>query len=1090
MSIFKKITILLFVFTSVQAVVAQTVLTGTVRDAGTKEALTGANVYIMNEENRSLTGTVVDINGEYRLKMPEKQNLRVLFSYVGYKTKTVKYTNQQTINVVLEEATSLTDIEVTAKRVERNKLGQTVRERVSAIQKVNLEGLETANVTNVTEALQGALANVDILTGADPGSGSSIRIRGTSSLSASSEPLFVVDGVPIPVNLSSDFNFATANSDDYSQLLNISPSDILSIEVLKDAAATAVYGSKAANGALLITTKKGSKGKMTFTYSTKLETTKERNSIPMLNAKQYVSLVQDALWNSINDVGVNSSAGVTYQNILQNNNKQYYELSFDPTYKFFDEYNQDVNWLDQITQSGYSYENNFSLSGGGEKAVYRLSLGHLASQGTTIGTDFKRLSGRFSMTYKFSDRMDLAINYSFTRGVRNANYTDNVEGSIRGRALTNLPNMSPYLIGDNGKPTNEYFTPYRVLGKGFEADKIIYNSVALAREAKNQTISASSVMQFNLHYKLFNGLDYFGIVGFQSDLANSAKFLPLSVTGVAYTSAKAGLSNEGGSDMLYLTTENTLVFNKSFEEKHKVTMSAKWNTEYKSSSSFYGVTTGNPSSGITDIISGANPKYEAGSGHVIYKQVGGLLNTQYTYLDRYIFNAGCNIEASSSLPENTRWGAFPNVGVAWIFGDEKVFKNFTSLTMGKIRANWGQSSNSPSGSAQYVGALNAISNGYMDMNAVEAVKIQLANIGFERISQSNVGLDLSFFKGKLNLSLDLYNKLTENLLQTDLKVPSTTGYTTVKFYNSGSMENKGYEFMADINLLKNAKWSVNMNFNISQNRNKIIDLPENKQDTYYPSFDNKNYAYKFTAGDPLGSFYGYKCLGVYQNVEDTYAKDADGNLISDINGNPVAMKNGSIKVYPGDAKYADMNNDGVINKYDIVYIGNSNPLFIGGFGFNIMYKGLGLTATFHGRAGQKVINAVRMNNEYMNGFDNQSTAVLRRWRYEGDNTEIPRALYDRGYNDLGSDRFLEDASFLRMKTITIKYDIPKKVLEKLHVKRLQVYATGYDLLTFTSYKGQDPEISLSSVNKLYPMYIDNAATPKPMRFAMGLNLNL
>lgn len=1090
MNIVNKIIVVLLVLFSVQTVVAQKVLTGTVRDAKTNEELTGANVYIMNDENRSLTGTVVDINGEYRLKVPEKQNMKVVFSYVGYRTKTIKYNDQTTLNIVLEEATTLNDIEVTAKRIERNNLGQTTRERVSAIQKVNLEGLETANVTNVTEALQGALANVDILTGADPGSGSSIRIRGTSSLSASSEPLFVMDGVPMPVNLSSDFNFATANSDDYSQLLNISPTDILSIEVLKDAAATALYGSKAANGALLITTKKGSKGKMTFTYSTKLETTKERNSIPMLNAKQYTSLIQDALWNSLNDVGVGSNEGLTYQNILQNNTKEYYELSFDPNYKFFKEYNQDVDWLDLITQNGYSYENNFSLSGGGEKAIYRLSLGHLASQGTTIGTNFKRLSGRFNMTYKFSDRMDLGINYSFTRGVRNATYTDGIDNSIRTQSLINMPNMSPYIIGDDGKATKEYFSPYMVLGEGFEDNKIIHNTVALANEARNQTTSASSVMLFNLHYKIFNGLDYYGIVGFQTDLNGTEKFLPQSVTGVAYTSAKAGLSTEGGSDLLYLTTENTLIFNKTFEERHKLLISAKWNTEYKSSSSFSGTTVGNPSDGITDIISGAYSKISAGSGHVVYKQVGGLLNTQYTFLDRYILNAGLNVEASSSLPVKTRWGAFPNVGVAWIFSDEPFLKDFKTLSMGKMRVNWGQSSNSPSGSAQYVGALSAITNGYMDVSAVEPIRVQLENIGFETISQGNIGIDFGFFNGKLNFSLDLYNKTTSNLLQTDLKVPSTTGYSTVKFYNSGSMENKGYEFMTDVTLLKDKNWTVSMNFNIAQNRNKIIDLPENKQDTYYPSFGNKNYAYKFSAGDPLGSFYGYKCLGVYQNVEETYARDADGSLITDIDGDPVIMKNGTVKVYPGDAKYADMNNDGIINKYDIVYIGNSNPLFIGGFGFNVMYKGFGITASFHGRAGQKVINAVRMNNEYMYGFDNQSTAVLRRWRFEGDDTEIPRALYGRGYNDLGSDRFLEDASFLRMKTLTLKYDLPKKMLQKVHIKRLQVYVTGYDLITLTKYKGQDPEIKLSFVNSLYPMYIDNASTPKPIRFAMGLNLNL
>ncbi len=1081
MKIFQKIAISLIALLTVQSIAAQKVLTGTIRDSKTNEALIGANVYIQNSEHRSLSGCIADINGEYRLQIPEKPNLTIVYSFVGYKTRSVKFTDQKNINMVLDDATTFGAIEVSAKKVEKNTLGQTTRERVSAVQKINLEGLESANVTNVTEALQGALANVDILTGADPGAGTSIRIRGTSSLSASAEPLFVLDGVPMPVDVSSDFNFSTANSDDYSQLLNVSPSDILSIEVLKDAAATAIYGSKAANGALLITTKKGSKGRMAFSYSSKYESTRERNSIPMLNAKQYVSMMQDALWNSINDAGQGTSEATTYMNLLYNTK----EIGYDPTWTYFKEYNQDVNWLKQITQNGMSLDNNFSLSGGGEKADYRLSLSHLTNEGTTIGTKYQRFSGKFNMQYKFSDKLDIAVNYSFTRGIRNAN----LDESIRSQALKKMPNMSPYIIGSDGNPTSEYFTPYSYL-QGSYSTNGIYNPVALANEAKNQTTSVSSLMIFNLHYKFFNGLDYYGIMGFQSNLNNTEKYQPQSVSGQSYISPYVGISTENGSDVMYLTTENRLLFNKTFAKKHKVLLSAKWNTENQSTSSFSGSTTGSSSSGITDLISGSNSKnLSPGSGHVLYKSMGGLLNAQYTLLDRYVLNGGLGIEASSSLPENSRWGAFPNVGMAWIFNDEKFLQKYKFLSTGKLRVNWGQSSNSPSGSAPYVGSLSAITNGYGEMAAIQPVKIQLDNITFETVSQSNIGIDLGLFDNRINMSLDMYDKLTSNMLQKDVDVPTSTGYTTVKYYNSGKMDNKGWEFMTDLQVLKSKNWKLNVNFNISQNKNEIVGLPENKQGLSY-SFGNKNYAYKLTEGEPLGSFYGYKYQGVYQNAAETYAKDANGNTIKDINGNPVVMKNGTVKVYPGDAKYTDVNNDGVINQYDIVYIGNSNPLFIGGFGFNLTYKNVGLVATFHGRAGQKVINAVRMNNEYMYSTDNQSTAVLRRWRHEGDNTDIPRALYGRGYNDLGSDRFLEDASFLRLKTLTLKYDLPKKIADRMHVRRLQVYATGYDLLTFTGYKGQDPEISMKFVNGLYPMYIDNAATPKAMRFALGLNLNL
>ncbi|MDP4272199.1 MAG: SusC/RagA family TonB-linked outer membrane protein, partial [Bacteroidota bacterium] len=822
-------------------------------------------------------------------------------------------------------------------------------------------------------------------------------------------------------------------------------------------------------------------GRMAFSYSSKYETTHERNSIPMLNAKQYVSMMQDALWNSINDAGQGTSEASTYMNLLYNTK----EIGYDPTWAYFKEYNQDINWLDQITQNGLSWDNNVSLSGGGDKADYRLSLGHLMNDGTTVGTKYQRFSGKFNMRYKFSDKLDIGVDYSFTRGKRDASYFSN----LRSQAFTKMPNMSPYIIGADGLPTKEYFTPYSYL-QGSYSTNGIFNPVAVANEAKNQTTSVTSLMIFNLHYKFFNGLDYFGIMGFQSNMNTTEKYLPQSVTGQSYISPYVGVSSEGGSDVMYLTTENRLLFNKTFAEKHKVLLSAKWNTESQSTSSFSGSTTGSSSSGITDLISGSNSKnLGPGSGHVLYRSMGGLLNAQYTLMDRYVVNGGVGIEASSSLPVNSRWGAFPNVGVAWIFNDEEFMRKYKFITMGKLRVNWGQSSNSPSGSAPYVGSLSAIANGYGEMAAIQPVKIQLDNITFETISQSNLGVDVGLFDNRLNLTLDLYDKLTTNMLQSDVDVPTSTGYTTVKYYNSGKMDNKGWEFSADMQVLKTKNWKLNFNFNISRNKNEIVELPENKQALNY-TFDNKTYAYKLTEGEPLGSFYGYKYQGVYQNVTETYAKDSKGNTINDINGKPVVMKNGTVKVYPGDAKYADMNNDGVINKYDIVYIGNSNPLVIGGFGLNLLYKNVGLVASFHGRAGQKVINQVRMNNEYMYGTDNQSTAVLRRWRHEGDNTEIPRALYGRGYNDLGSDRFLEDASFLRLKTLTLKYDLPKKISDRMHVRRLQVYATGYDLLTFTNYKGQDPEISLKFVNGLYPMYIDNASTPKPMRFAFGLNLNL
>lgn len=1093
MKLIQKILALAVMLFVANIAISQTILTGKVTAASDGETLVGTSVYVMNAENRSLGGTLVDINGEYRLQIPNGNNLTVSFTFIGFKTVNIKYTGQKTIDVKLhEDGILLDDIEVTAKKVERNDLGQTFREQVTATQKITFDNLESSMVTNITEALQGSLGNVDILTGADPGSNGSIRIRGTSSLSASSEPLFVLDGVPLPVDISDDFSFATANSEDYGQLLNISPSDIESIEVLKDAAATAIWGSKGANGVLVIKTKRGSKGRLKFSFSSKNEFRKEGNSIPMLNANQYISMMQDAIWNTVNDIGVSSNSAAQYLTLLYDTKEL--GTSNRREYEYYDEFNQDVNWLDMITRSGFTTDNNFSLSGGGEKASYRLSLGQLSETGTTIGSDYKRFSTTFNMNYIFSDRLDVGVSYYFTNGTKNSSFEKTSD--VRTLAFKKMPNMSPYLIDDvsvdndptgRGNMTSEYFTPYTYF-QGFyniKDGKRMFNPVAMVNESLNKTNAITNRMIFNLHYKLSTDLHYYGIIQFNTDTKKTVKFLPQSVTGVSYLDEanKVNQSSRASEDNLYVTTENKLIYNKRAGLDHKFLLVGVWRTGDQKKHSYTSSSYGNTSSGIISPSEGVASGGK--SSKSVVRDVFGIFNFQYTLLDRYTFNASYSAEANSRMSANSRWGYFPSLGASWFLGEEPFMQKVKFLSMAKIRVNWGQSGNSPVG---YFGTYEAITNGYGEMIAIQPSKMQMNHLKYETITQSNLGIDLGFFKDRLNFNIDIYKKKTDDLLHKDVSLPSSTGFSKVDYYNSGSLSNSGWEFRTDITVLRNKDWKASFNFNISHNKNEINELPDNKQDMSY-KFDNREYAYKFVAGNPLGSFYGYNSLGVYQNLEDTYAKDLSGNVIRDINGEPVIMKNGGIQVYPGDAKYKDQNGDGVIDKYDIVYLGNSNPTLTGGFGFSVNYKSWGLVASFHGRAGQKVVNKVRIINEGMRGKDNQSVAVLRRWRNEGDDTDIPRALYDRGYNSLGSDRFVEDASFLRLKTLTLKYDLPRELTQKMHIDRFQVYVTGYDLFTWTNYQGQDPEISETTIDKIYPMYIDNAATPKARRIAVGFNLN-
>ena len=327
----------------------QVVLSGVVTDKEFGDPLSGANVYLVNQSNRALGGVIANVHGEYHIRIPDQAGLRVVFSFIGFVTQTIEYKGQEKLDVQLSEMSqTLKSVEVVAQRVERSSMGLSRKQIVAATQKVTLENIETAPVANVADALQGALANVDILTGADPGSKTTIRIRGTSSLNASSEPLIVLDGVPFPAEID-DFDFATADSDDYGALLNISPQDIESIETLKDAAATAIWGSRGANGVLLITTKKGVKGKINFSFSTKGEFRKEGSTIPLLNGKQYCSMIQDAIWNTVNDLGTGSSTTTNYLSMIFNEP----QINFNDGYVYFKEYNQNTNWVDEVTQHGF-----------------------------------------------------------------------------------------------------------------------------------------------------------------------------------------------------------------------------------------------------------------------------------------------------------------------------------------------------------------------------------------------------------------------------------------------------------------------------------------------------------------------------------------------------------------------------------------------------------------------------------------------------------------------------------------------------------------------------------------------------------------
>ena len=1087
----KNIIIVLLLCVAHQAV-AQKMVTGTVTEifAGSEEPCIGVNITFQNSQKRIITGTTTDFNGNYSLKVPtdEKGELTIVFSFIGMQTQTFTYTGQTTLNVKMESdaATQIKEVVVQGNRGARNDMGVTARQMAFATQKINMDDLTaTQPVTSIEEALQGQLGGVDILVGGDPGARSSIRIRGTATLNSNADPLIVINGVPYSTDIDDSFDFNTANEEDFAQMLSLNPNDIESIEVLKDAASTAVYGTAGANGVLLITTKKGAMGKTRFSFSTKNSYNIEPESMPMLGGNEYVAYIQDAIWNAANARGLVGQIGLL-EYLFDTP-----EIGYKPDWRYFDEYNQDVDWLDYLTQNAFTTDNSFSMSGGGEKATYRYSLSYLNEGGTTKGTGLTRLNTSIDIGYRFSEKITVNAEYTYSDSKKKAPYTD----ALRAEAMRKMPNKSPYYIDDEtGEMTETYFTRQNseefqgaFNGKS-DGNARNFHPLIMAEDSYNNLRTREQKMTVRGRFYPTEQLQFSGYVSMKYNTKRAEKFLPQTAVGVNPDSEHANRAENAFTNNFSLNTEIKGMYNNSWlDNKHQLTAIAIWRTQESRSSNSSAVRYNVASASLADPASGSGILLKQGSGLSLGRTLSGIGSVVYTLLDRYTINGTFNYEGNSAISRDNRWGFFPSVGVSWQFADEPFMQwSKNLLTEWKWRVSYGESGAKPSGTSPYVGTYTSLGQ-YMDGNAVSANTMQLNNLKWERSAEWNLGFDFNLWENKVTGSFDYYNKKTVDLLQKKYYIPTSTGYANnyLAYYNAGSLRNKGFEFRADWLALDQKEWKLSFNFNISRNISEILDMPNLTEEQY--TMGNGNYATRILPGTSVGSFFGYKYLGVYQNLEDTYAKDADGKVITDFEGKPVIMSNDIYRCYPGDAKYADVNNDGTINKNDIVYLGNYNPVLSGGGGFKLSYKNWSLNVFMHYRLGQKVINRARMNAESMYGADNQSTAVLRRWRNEGDLTDIPRALWGYGYNYLGSDRFVDDCSFLRFKTLTLNYTLPKDFCKNLGLSSANVFVTGYDLFTLTKYKGQDPEVTLPK--NVTDFAEDNSQTPRSRRFSMGVTIN-
>lgn len=1062
----------------------ETVVQGTITASENGEPLPGVNIVEVDNTNRIVNATISDLNGQYVIKIKNKEHI-LRYSYIGYESQQVVIHNRPVINVVMVEKTmGLEEVVVTAERkYSEGSFSIPEREISTAVQTINTIAFEGVQVTSIDDALQGRIAGLDIVANSgDPGSGATMRVRGTTTINANAEPLIVVNGVPYEVEIDPTFDFANANQEQYANMLSINPDDIEEITVLKDAASTAVWGSKGANGVLMIKTKKGAQGPTRVQYTYRLSRAVQPEGLKMLNGDDYTMMMKQAYFNPAQD---EDAANVR-------------EFLYDPTFSEYENFNENTNWFDQVNQVGMKHDHYVTISGGGSRAKFRIAGGFFNQDGTVIGQEMSRISSRAYLDYWVSDRIQFISELSFT-------YTDNDRNyeNLLGIAYRKMPNVTVYQQDLQGNNTDLYYNISRSSGL-HSSQRDLKNPVALAYLAKNNLKNFRILPTFRLQYYLLDpakqNLRYNVYVSFDVNNNKISKFLPREVSNVPWNDPSANYAESADSESMTVMADNNITWEPRLSSNHNAILygSFQLRTGYNSSQGI--ATTNIPSNQITDATA---PGYirNISTSRSSYRSNALLLRGHYSYRGRYILSATFRRDGSTKFGEENKYGNFPGISAKWIISDEP-FMDWSNnwLSMLAFRPSWGISGNQPGEEYLHFSRYQPYGS-YIGLTATRPTSIQLSNLKWETTTSINYGLDLGLFDDRFVFDINFYKKRTEDLLFSGLRLAQSSGYSSIPWQNIGVMDNNGWEVnFASFNAVKVKGVVFDFNFNLTNYINTIVELRDDVLSVYNSDFDYENGTYlsRIQEGNSYGSIYGFRYLGVYQyndyipGVQENapVARDEEGNVILGQDGEPLPMyfafgRSNAYEFKGGDAIYEDINHDGSIDELDIVYLGNSNPKLTGGFGGSIRYKSFLCTAFFNFRYGNKIVNAARMMAENMYYNDNQSIAVNWRWRKDGDVTEMPRALYNYGYNWLGSDRYMEDGSFVRFKYLTFNYTVPSQKIQKYNIQKLSFYLTFNNLLIFTKYTGVDPEVGYGS----FSVSKDNSNTPRSKDFTLGISMS-
>ncbi|MFY0715000.1 TonB-dependent receptor [Seonamhaeicola sp. NFXS20] len=973
-------------------------ISGVVTSREDQMPLTGVSVLVKGTS----IGAVTDFDGKFSLKV-EQQKPILIFSYLGFKKLEIVIDNETAINVVMETDTSQLDEVVligygTQKR----------KDLTGSVSSIKGDELENLPLRSADQALQGRSAGVfTVQSSGAPGAASSIRIRGGNSINGSNEPLFVVDGVPISSGSSS--SAASLNP-----LNTINPTDIASIEILKDASATSIYGSRGGNGVVLITTKRGKSGKGSVSLSLYYGFQKETNRYDLLNAKQYETLA--------NEASLAEGGGVLY------------DPSLNPV---------STDWQEAMLNNIAPVRNfNVSATGGKEGTNYLLSFDYFNQEGIVKSSDIERYSLRSNIDSNINDF--IKVGGSLTGSYVEAN---RVNSGALSSMLTTAPNLPI-------KQPDGSFTQFNNLGIGFN------NPVGLLYEYKNLNKNFRTLGNVYVSAELAKGLTVKTTWGIDASFQKNDTYIPQSLYTGSLVGGDASVYN---SMSLTWLNENTINYKVKFHNHSLDALfgftqqSSRFESTGASATGFLNDVTTTYALGLGNPEAAELPS-SASANWTIHSYIGRI---NYGLNDKYLLTLTTRVDGSSRFGANNRYGFFPSAALAWKAIEEDFVRDLNVFSNLKIRASYGITGNqdgignNPSldlwGGTRYV-------IGDMIVNGITPTQVPNNDLKWETTDQYDFGLEFGFFDNRLTFLADAYYKITDDLLL-NVTIPNTSGFQS-GLKNIGSIENKGLEFTVDAAIIDDVfKWDFN--FNITFNKNKIINL--GGEDEIIPSGSNTI----LKVDESLGTFYGYVSDGLFQSPEEIIGS-----------AQPTAK--------PGDVRFVDFDNNGIINEEDQQIIGNAQPEFFGGINNTFSYKGFELSVLFQYVYGNDLYNLNVVTLENLTGLQNQRTTVLDRWTVDNTNTNIPRATTTRPVNR-PFDRYVEDGSYLRMKNIQLAYNFPETLVSELGVQNLRIYANAQNFLTITDYSGLDPEVSRYGSDNIRQGF-DSGAYPNSKMFSLGLNV--